>query len=99
MTLDSARQVAERVLGLAPSEPTDPAAIHDAVGELLNIIAGNFKSNLCDAGLDCRLHTPTVTRTDDRAVHTVPGGVEHMAFSAAPIVLLVDLAVNPWHGG
>lgn len=39
----------------------DPAEVFpDVVGELLNMIGGNFKSNLCDAGLSCTLSVPAV---------------------------------------
>jgi chemotaxis protein CheX len=34
--------------------------VPDVVGEMLNIVCGNFKSNLCDAGLTCKLFPPTV---------------------------------------
>ncbi len=83
---------------MTPEELTDVAEINDAVGELLNIITGNFKSNLCDAGLDCRLHTPRVARTEGFDVPTVPGGgLERMAFRAAQLTLFVDVTVNPWN--
>lgn len=39
----------------------DPSEVFpDVVGELLNMIGGNFKSNLCDAGLACTLSVPAV---------------------------------------
>jgi len=96
--LESARQVAARILGLEPPQITDAGEINDAIGELLNIIAGNFKSNLCDAGLDCRLHPPRVTRASDSPAPKIPGGsMEYMAFSADRILVLVDVQVNPWN--
>ena len=49
----------------------DPNEIRDVAGELLNIMTGNFKSNLCDAGLDCKLQPPEVTLTD-RFRHAAP---------------------------
>ena len=98
LSFDSAKQLAARVLGLDPKESADMDAAKDAVGELLNIMAGNFKSNLCDAGLECcRLEPPNVFSTS--GFHTVvdPGcGLERMAFSAPPILLFVDARVNPW---
>jgi hypothetical protein len=60
-------------------------------------VTGNFKSNLCDAGLDCRLQTPQVTKARDFCVETIPGGgLERMAFQAPDIVLFVDVTINPW---
>ena len=96
---DSAKEVAGRVLGLAPNEVADLDSVRDAVGELLNIMTGNFKSNLCDAGLDCRLEPPQVSSTSEFNTRVQPGcGFERMAFRAASMVLFVDVCVNPWNG-
>jgi CheY-specific phosphatase CheX len=93
----SAQHIASIVLGIPPNESVTTQDVNDAVGELLNIATGNFKSNLCDAGLDCRLTPPSVKRTTDLDVETVPGGgVEHMAFQATKVLLFVDVTVNPW---
>ena len=98
LSVEGARLVAAEILGLAPKDLSNRSEIDDAVGELLNIVTGNFKSNLCDAGLDCRLHTPSVTRTSSFEIETLPGaGLERMAFRAPNLVLFVDVAVNPWN--
>ena len=98
LSVDSARQIASTVLGLDPKD-LGAAETSDAVGELLNIITGNFKSSLCDAGLDCRLQTPQVRCTTDLRTPTIPGGgLERMAFQSGQIVILVDVTVNPWNG-
>jgi CheY-specific phosphatase CheX len=98
LSFDSAKQVAARILGLDPKESVDLDAVKDAVGELLNIMAGNFKSNLCDAGLECcRLEPPNVFSTSGFNTVIEPGcGLERMAFGAPPILLFVDARVNPW---
>ena len=96
MSFASARAIAAGILGLNPDELTDPNDITDAAGELLNIMTGNFKSNLCDAGLDCRLQTPEVKLSSD--FHTPSmrgGGVERMALRAGNIHLFVDVTANP----
>ncbi|MGA2751168.1 MAG: chemotaxis protein CheX [Verrucomicrobiota bacterium] len=99
LSLDSGKVIAARIFGLQPSDSVASNEIDDAVGEVLNIIAGNFKSNLCDAGLDCRLETPQVTRTRQFSVPKGPrDGLERMAFCAAQLVLCVDVTVNPWNG-
>jgi chemotaxis protein CheX len=98
LSLEGSRLIASRILGMTLEELTNPGDITDAVGELLNIITGNFKSNLCDAGLDCRLHTPSVTRSTDFSVHAMQGGgSERMAFRSAEMLVYVDIAVNPWN--
>jgi CheY-specific phosphatase CheX len=98
LSLASGKLVASRILGVDPKDITDTNEVTDAVGELLNIITGNFKSNLCDAGLDCRIETPQVARSLQFYTDPIPGGgLEHMAFQAPPITLFVDVTVNPWN--
>jgi chemotaxis protein CheX len=100
LTLEGARRVAAQILGLPPQEVKSRSEIEDAVGELLNIVAGSFKSNLCDAGLDCRLNPPSVTRTSRFDILIPPGaGLERMAFRFADLVLFVDVTVNPFQPG
>ena len=94
-----ARLFAAAILGVKPEEMNDPAEVDDVIGELLNIIAGNLKSNLCDAGLNCKLSPPLVTRTTEFRTGSVPGGgLERMAFRVSGQILFVDITVNPWNG-
>lgn len=98
MSLASAKAVAAGILGLNPEELTEATEIKDAAGELLNIMTGNFKSNLCDAGLECRLEPPDVKLSSDFQTPAVPGGgLERMAFRADKIQLFVDVTANPWN--
>jgi CheY-specific phosphatase CheX len=99
MNLASARIVAAEILGQDPAEMTDVNEIRDVVGELLNIMAGNFKSNLCDAGLDCKLQPPEVKLSTDSQTHVVHGGgLERMAFRTEKFQMFVDVTANPWSG-
>jgi chemotaxis protein CheX len=97
MSLASAKAIAAGILGIGPDELKEPNEIKDAAGELLNIMTGNFKSNLCDAGLDCRLQAPEVKLSADFHTPSVPGGgLERLAFRAGTIHLFVDVTANPW---
>ena len=97
MSLDAAREIASKIVGLDLAELTDVDEIPDAAGELLNIMTGNFKSNLCDAGLTCRLEPPVVKRSSDYSTPTIPGGgLERMAFRAGKLQLFVTVTVNPF---
>lgn len=97
MSPNSARTIAAGILGLKPEEMEDMDEIKDTAGELLNIMTGNFKSNLCDAGLDCKLHPPVVKASVDLQTPAMPGGsTERMAFRAEKIYLFVDVTANPW---
>jgi len=96
---DGARRVTTSMLRVEPGKITEDAVINDAIGELLNMVTGNLKSNLCDAGLDCQLHTPSVGRTRQFEIEAVPGGGwERAVFHAPGILLFMDLTVNPWSG-
>ncbi len=94
----SSLRIASCILGIPVEELAPGPEVNDAVGELLNIMTGNFKSNLCDAGLDCRLNTPVVVLTEELETPTVPGGgMERLLYRSGEIVLHVDLSVNPWN--
>jgi CheY-specific phosphatase CheX len=97
MSSDSAKFIAAGILGLKPEEVINRDEIHDAAGELLNIMTGNFKSNLCDAGLDCKLQPPQVGMTQDFDTPVEPGGgLERLTFRAGPIQIFVAVTANPW---
>lgn len=95
----SAVQIASGILGIPANElGVDSREVYDAIGELLNIMTGGFKSHLCDAGLDCRLQPPEVKHTSDLQTPVIPGGgLERMAFRTGQISLFVDVTVNPWN--
>jgi chemotaxis protein CheX len=82
---------------LGSAAPEDPMEIvQDVVGEMLNIVGGNLKSNLCDAGVDCTLSTPAVeirefanlTVGDDEKRQT-------LYFHADRLLMSLDLLINP----
>jgi CheY-specific phosphatase CheX len=98
MSSTSAKAIAASILGLQPGELTDNDEIRDAAGELLNIMTGNFKSNLCDAGLDCKLQPPKVGMTEDHSTPIESGsGLERLAFRADAIQIFVEVTANPWN--
>ena len=98
LDIPSATIIATRILNLDGKTPPAPDEINDAVGELLNIMTGNFKSNLCDAGLDCKLETPKVSRAS-LAGPAARGKTltEHMAFRTHQLQVFVDVTVDPWN--
>jgi CheY-specific phosphatase CheX len=99
MALPVARTVAAAVLGIKPEDLRDLASLSDTIGELLNIVTGNFKSNLCDAGLDCKIEPPKVSYVAEPATVSGPvGGVERMAFRGQGVDVFANMIVNPWAG-
>jgi CheY-specific phosphatase CheX len=98
INLASARIIAAEILGSSPDDMQDVNEIRDVAGELLNIMAGNFKSNLCDAGLDCKLQPPEVRLSTDTYSPKVPGGgLERMTFRTEKVQIFVDVTANPWN--
>ena len=98
MSLASARTVAAGILGIKPEEIGGRDEISDVIGELSNIMTGNFKSNLCDAGLDCKLQPPKVGLSGDYSTTIEPGGgIERLAFRAGDIHIFVEVTANPWN--
>jgi len=96
MSAPAAKAIAAGILGLPPEE-LGGDEIRDAAGELLNIMTGNFKSNLCDAGLDCKLQPPKVGMTDDFSAPVEPGGgLERLAFRSGDMSIFVEVTANPW---
>lgn len=93
-----AQRLAAAVIGVPTAELTQLSEIDDVIGELVNIVAGNIKSNLCDAGITCTLTVPQVSRTTDFKIKTVAGGVsERLGFAAGDLRAFVDVSVNPWN--
>jgi len=85
------------LLGLSADDLKDPAVADDVIGELCNMIVGNFKSNLCDAGLDCKLTPPIIRRTEEFNLRVVDGGLsERHGFRSSEFEFFADLSVNPW---
>ena len=87
----------ERLLNLAAADMEDEATANDVIGELCNMIVGNFKSNLCDAGLTCKLSPPKIARTEEFKLRAVDGGTsQRYGFRAKELDFFADLSVNPW---
>lgn len=96
MSSATAKAIAAGILGLPPEE-LGADEIRDATGELLNIMTGNFKSNLCDAGLDCKLQPPKVGMTENYETPVEPGGgLERLAFRTDQLQIFVEVTANPW---
>jgi chemotaxis protein CheX len=97
LSLEGSKNIASKILGIPPEEINPVTDVNDAVGEMLNIVTGNLKSNLCDAGLDCKLRPPEVTRVTGFKAQTIPGGgLERMAFRSPQLTMFVDVTVNPF---
>lgn len=92
-----ARQIAATVVGIPVETLDDDTIVDDVIGELSNMVVGNFKSNLCDAGLKCKLSPPSILHTDDFTLRNSAGSLaERIVFKADRLNLIVELNVDPW---
>ena len=64
------REITRAILGIEDGEIEGIDEIKDVVGEVCNMVGGNLKSNLCDAGLTCKLSTPVLTTGKDYECNT-----------------------------
>jgi len=55
-----AYQMTAAMLGMETDEIDSDEEVYDVIGELCNMICGDLKSRLCDAGLPCELSIPSI---------------------------------------
>lgn len=83
---ESAAKLASRMLGGEAAMNTSTAC--DALGELCNMVAGNFKSKVSSLGDRCMLSVPTVISGEDYVLQPVSfseGFSLALSFEGAPI--------------
>ncbi|MDR3764978.1 MAG: chemotaxis protein CheX [Acidobacteriota bacterium] len=68
----SARIMASKMLGMPPDQVDNDCL--DALGEIANMIAGNFKGKLSGVGNHCMLSVPTIIVGSDYHTHSVADG-------------------------
>ena len=84
----SALIMASKMLGVEPDKVGD--ALADALGEIGNMVAGNFKNKISGLGDGCMLSVPTVVMGNDYDVHSVANSdtVElRLLFEKKPIII------------
>ena len=91
-TADSAILIASKMLGVSLKEAN--SQMWDAVGEVCNMVAGNFKSKLAGLGDHCMLSVPTVITGGDYTFHALSdsGPLElTMLFEGAPLQIVLEV--------
>jgi len=66
----SAASIASKMLG-EPVQSTDSTQLCDAVGEICNMVAGNFKARIEGLQEKCMLSVPTVITGQDYSLHSL----------------------------
>ena len=90
-----ARTVAASMLGMEPEEIESDEEVKDVIREACNIVGGNLKSSLNDAGLTCVISTPSITIGRDFIVETLNmDRYERFAFLCGEDTAVVELCVK-----
>ena len=88
----AAKQIAVRMLG-AGTVPAE-GQVWDAIGEICNMVAGNFKNKLTGLGGVCLLGVPAVVTGQAVRFHSMAGGDSleiALMFEGAPLVIRLDV--------
>jgi len=88
----SAGQIAAHMLG--PEISHAEGQVSDAIGEICNMIAGNFKNKLTGLGGLCLLSVPAVVTGQGLRFHSMAGGDSLeivLLFEGSPVVIRLDL--------
>jgi chemotaxis protein CheX len=93
--INAAEWIVTQFLGQAA--PEDPMEIvQDVVGEMLNIVGGNFKSNICDAGVDCTLSVPSVEIREFVSLSPIENEKRQtLYFQTDRMMMSLDLFISP----
>lgn len=87
----SGARMASRMLGIDPEKAG--AEMWDAVGEICNMVAGNFKNKISGLGDGCMLSVPTVITGGNYNVHSmVSENVQTwLLFEGEPLILSLEI--------
>src|SRR5258708_20048386 len=97
MNIRWSHPAAQRPAGcmLAGAHAPSAGTIRDALGELCNMIAGNFKAKIPSLADLCMLSVPTVITGDDYSLEPVdPFQAIHVAFDFSGDIIHVSLVMH-----
>ncbi|MFO7707137.1 MAG: flagellar motor switch protein FliN [Desulfobacterales bacterium] len=90
-----ARILTSKMLGMDPTELEGLDEIRDLLGELGNMIGGNLKSALTDAGLRCSLSAPSFTTGSDFKIESLNlERYERYAFACEGQNVFVEMGIK-----
>jgi len=88
----SATLMTSKMLGVAPDEVG--GQLSDAIGEICNMVAGNFKNKIAGLGDGCMLSPPTVITGTDYSMHSLtdaPALEVKLLFEGTPILICLEI--------
>jgi CheY-specific phosphatase CheX len=89
-------RITTSLLGIEAEEFEGMEEVKDVVGELCNMISGALKSDLCDAGLVCKVSPPSFTTGTDfemECLNLVRN--ERYLFCSESDVFMVEIGLKP----
>lgn len=94
-SIDFARMIASRMLGITEAEVDDGDMINDVFGELGNVVVGSVKSRLCDRGWPCTLTIPSIVRGNQLSVESVADAASSIiGFRTGEQRLIVEMLIK-----
>jgi CheY-specific phosphatase CheX len=90
-----ARIMTAAMLGMELDEVEDGEETNDVIGEVSNMVGGDMKSKLCDAGFPCVLSIPSVTSGSDFKIGS-KGWMRHekIAFQQQDQLSMVEVFIK-----
>jgi flagellar motor switch protein FliN len=99
VTTEFARQMSAGLLGSEPEEVESQEEIKDLIAEISNIVGGNLKSALNDAGHPCVISTPAVTYGTDFSIKSLNmDRFERFAFCHGQNSIFVEIGLKIQEG-
>ena len=90
-----ANQITANMLGMELDEIDSDEEVHDVIGELSNMIGGDLKSRLCDAGFVCELSIPSITSGKDFTIESKGWAVkEIVCFQYQDHIALIEAFIK-----
>ena len=90
-----ASQITANMLGMEVDEIDSEEEVHDVIGELSNMIGGDLKSRLCDAGFVCELSIPSITSGNNFNIESKGWAVkEFVCFQYQEHIALIEAFIK-----
>ena len=88
-------QITANMPGMDLDEIDSDEEVHDVIGELSNMIGGDLKSRLCDAGFTCELSIPSITSGKDFNIESKGWAVkERVCFQFEEHLALIEAYIK-----
>jgi flagellar motor switch protein FliN/FliY len=95
VTSELSRQMMANMQEIEPEEVEDEAEIKDMLAEITNIVGGNLKSALNDAGHTCVISTPSLTCGADFSIKSLSmERFERFVFSYQQEFIIVEVGIK-----